>query len=265
MFKKSAKKLKGGFLGGARDKARHESEDDEDGCFAVEDYVAPAIEEAAVDDNSSTSVSFVIPQLTTVPRDNDPQRLTVAQVPLQATVTHTAVPSLVQSAFAQAKIKNTSSFVLVSGPVSVFVDNQLVTTSSISRVGPSEDFTLSLGRDEGITVTQKLLHKKRVDESAGLFSGKTNILKHSYMTTVKNNKKVPVTIVLQERIPVSNDSTLVVELVAPLRAALTAKQVEKMEAEGLVDQELTLKSGELVDVPFAFNVKYPQDKTVYGM
>ena len=240
-------------------------EDNEEESFDVEDYAAPAIEEAEVDDASSTSVSFVIPQATTVPRDGDPQRLTLAQVPLQATVTHIAVPSLVPSAFAQAKIKNTSTFVLVAGPVSIFVDNQLVTSSTIGRVGPTEEFTLSLGRDEGISVTQKLLHKKRVDESAGFFSGKTNIMMHSFMTTIKNNKKVPVTIVVQERIPVSNDSTLVVELVAPPPAKLTKPQTEKMEQEGFVDQVLALNAGELVDVPFAFNVKYPEDKTVYGL
>jgi uncharacterized protein (TIGR02231 family) len=246
-----------------------DSDNDEDnglGGAAVEDFTAPAVEEAAVaESTSSTSVSFTVPQLATLAPSGDPQRMTLVQTPMQAVVSHVTVPSKVTAAFARAKIKNVSQFVLVTGPVNVFVDNQLVTTSSIGRVGPTEEFSLSLGRDESVAVTNKFLSKKRVDESAGLFSGRTDILKYSYMTTVKNNKKVPVTITILERVPVSSDSVLVVDLVAPPAAALSKAQRAKLEETGLVEQELTLAAGELVDAPFAFNVKAPEGRTIYGL
>lgn len=54
-------------------------------------------------------------------------KVTVAMFDLTPTFEHIAVPQKVESVFLKAKLKNTSEYMILAGPTSIFVDNNFIT------------------------------------------------------------------------------------------------------------------------------------------
>jgi len=89
--------------------------------------------EAAVEGVVSTS--FVIESLATIPSNTDKStqahKVTIAVIDLSADLQWVSVPKEAPSAFLQAKVKNTSQFLLLPGKANIFLENNFVAKSII--------------------------------------------------------------------------------------------------------------------------------------
>ena len=88
------------------------------------------------------STSFVIESLATIPSDTDKStqahQVTIAVIDLSADLQWVSVPKETSSAFLQAKVKNTSQYLLLPGNANIFLENNFVARSTIP-VSPHSD------------------------------------------------------------------------------------------------------------------------------
>ena len=81
------------------------------------------------------STSFVIESLATIPSNTDKStqshKVTIAVIDLSADLQWVSVPKEAPSAFLQAKVKNTSQFLLLPGNANIFLENNFVAKSTI--------------------------------------------------------------------------------------------------------------------------------------
>ena len=81
------------------------------------------------------STSFVIESLATIPSDTDKStqahQVTIAVIDLSADLQWVSVPKEAPSAFLQAKVKNTSQYLLLPGNANIFLENNFVAKSII--------------------------------------------------------------------------------------------------------------------------------------
>jgi len=204
----------------------------------------------------ATSASFKISVPATVLSDNSPQKVPIGTFQLKAETEYTAVPKLLPAAFLSAKVSNSSDYPLLAGPMSVFLDDTFVASSSLRTVMPGEKFDLALGADEGIAVKRVL--NRHLAEDTGLVT-KGRRITYDYTLTVQNNKKTSVEVRLSDQIPVSRDGKIVVDLRTP------SSGVAKPESDGTLKWTVNLQPGEKREVPLVFAIEYPNGVAVAGL
>ncbi|CAF3374423.1 unnamed protein product [Rotaria sp. Silwood1] len=101
---------------------------------------------------SMSSTGFVIPRQSTIDSDGKPHKVTIGILDLTSTFIYTVVPKMSLHAYLKASTVNTSDKPLLAGPVSVFMDNNFVTHSSIDNVCVDDTFDLPLGIDISVKV-----------------------------------------------------------------------------------------------------------------
>ncbi|KAG8812303.1 hypothetical protein FRC19_003210 [Serendipita sp. 401] len=165
------------------------------------------------------STSFFIEGLSTIPSDTDvtsqAHNVTVSVIDLTADLQWITVPKEQTSAFLQAQIKNTSTYMLLPGKTNVFLDDNFVSKSFIDQVSPSEIFHISLGVDSQVKVTYHPRTKKTRTQG-GLLSSRNVITNYHQKVTVKNTRSAPIKkLVVRDQLPVSGDQRIKVALLEP--------------------------------------------------
>ncbi|KAG8949598.1 hypothetical protein FRC00_008062 [Tulasnella sp. 408] len=168
----------------------------------------------------ATSTTFAIAGRSTIPSDGDQggqtHKVSIAFIDLQASLEWITIPKLQQTAFLRCKVKNTSQYVFLPGPSSVFMDNNFVCKSSMPAVSPQESFSTSLGVDPSVKVTYHPLQKKTKTSAGNLLSSKTDITSFTQRITIKNTRSTAASpVFIKDQIPVSEDSDFKVTLTEP--------------------------------------------------
>ncbi|OGF49226.1 MAG: hypothetical protein A2044_01060, partial [Candidatus Firestonebacteria bacterium GWA2_43_8] len=205
-------------------------------------------------ETSRTSVFFKIKKKMTIPSDSNPHRVPVSVEKFEAKMEYEAAPELSKYAYLKAKIKNTDK-PLLAGQMNIFLEENYVGNSYIKEISPEKEFDAYLGVDEGISIERKREQNK--ESSTGWFFVGTN-KKHSrqFKITVQNFKKETAKVVLTERIPVSQNEEIKVNLVK-----YSPDNAEKTK-EGFLKWTVDLKPGEKKELTYEYTIEYPKDKVV---
>ncbi|KAI8923736.1 hypothetical protein BC831DRAFT_469726 [Entophlyctis helioformis] len=162
------------------------------------------------------AATFQIPTRNTIPSDGVGHKVTVAIIELKPSLSFSTVPKLAERAFLKAIVKNTSEYVLLEGACAIYLDSSFVAKSTLGKtVSPLDTFEVSLGVDPGITVTYGPLKKQLSGTGASLLGNKQTVVRFSRQITIKNAKRIPIAITLQDQIPLSQDDKINVLLVQP--------------------------------------------------
>ncbi|KAK3700999.1 hypothetical protein RRG08_063253 [Elysia crispata] len=152
-----------------------------------------------------TSATYEIARLSTIPSDKSSHKVTVANIETRPTLSYLTVPSKVPHAFLEAKVTNTSPYILLPGPTNIFLENTSVGKVRLNAVAPKEEFECSLGVDSGVRVDYKPAAK--VTSSSGLIS-KLKIAQHKQMIEVKNTHAYEIKVKVRENLPRSQDEKI---------------------------------------------------------
>jgi uncharacterized protein (TIGR02231 family) len=156
------------------------------------------------------AVSFALPRTVSVPSNrNDTQKTSISSIDTTANLFRVAVPMITDSVFIRSEVTNDSPFILLPGEASIFHGSDFVGRTVLATVAQSETFSLDLGIDPSVTATRTLLEKKT--SSTGLFGSSKETL-YDYRVTVSNGHNTPLDIHLWDRIPVSRNEEIAVEL-----------------------------------------------------
>ncbi|KAJ1985955.1 hypothetical protein H4R33_003653 [Dimargaris cristalligena] len=176
-----------------------------------------------------TNTTYALPTRVTLPSDDQTHRVNIGLVHAEAHFKYVTVPKLSSDVFLNARIKNTSDFVLLPGETNVFCDSSFVAKSSLPHVSPQERFECFLGTDPSIRVTRRPAHSEHISAK---FFGNTRTLRMTQTVEVTNTKpQATICIVVQDQIPLSNEDKCKVSLVEPRPQIVKEMRLESDDME----------------------------------
>lgn len=201
---------------------------------------------------TAANIEFLVTSAYTIPSDNTPHQVDLTVTNLKAEYAYGAVPKLDKDAFVTAKVSGNDLVNQVSGEAYVYFDGTYVGKTYINGT-TSDSMLISLGRDKRIQIQRTQLK----DFSSKSLSGGTQKELNTWEISLRNTRKEPVTIIIEDQIPVSNDKEIEVKL-------LNNGGAEVDEATGKLVWKLILEPEKSISVKFSFEVKYPKGKVITG-
>ena len=200
---------------------------------------------------SELTTEFVIENKFSCPTDGKPYSVDVKEMNLDATFTHVTIPKLDNGAFLIANIVGWQDLDLIPGPTNVYFGGVYVGVSQVDTRNVSDTLSLSFGRDNKVVVMRKL--KQELSSKTVVGSSKRET--YLYEIAVRNNRNVPIKIVVYDQIPISKNESV---SVVTEQTSNAKKDVET----GELKWELTIQPTETKSVELGYSVKYPKDAMV---
>lgn len=200
---------------------------------------------------SELSTDFDIPTPYTLPADSKPYSIEINEFKLDAQYKHFAVPKLDKDAFLLAQITGWEKLDLISGPVNVYRNENFIGMAQLNPRILSDTLELSLGRDANVVVKRE----KVKEFSRKQFLGVNKFSSFSWKISVKNNHKQPISIELQDQLPISEVKEISIEV----KEISGARRIENT---GKLIWQLDLQPGEVKTVSLNFTVKHPNSMEV---
>jgi len=204
--------------------------------------------------NNQLEAEFDIAIPYSIPSDNKQYMVDIQQTELPATYNHYAVPKMDKDAFLTASVTGWQDLNLISGPASVYFENNYVGETFIETRNTNDTLQLSLGRDKRVIITREKL--KDYSSTQVLGTNKSKSL--GYEITVKNLRKDAINLIIEEQIPVSQNKDIEVKI-----NEISGGDLDP--ATGKLTWKLNVKPGEPVKKKLSFTVKYPKDKVLNNL
>jgi uncharacterized protein (TIGR02231 family) len=257
-----------GYNAGRAERSRERriaAADDKAGLALGADAEAIALPVDAQVFASGLSTQLRVPRAESVPADNRPHRVRVAEASFKLEPTHLVVPRLATRAFVQAKPKNTAPFPVLAGLAQVFVGNDFVGKIALAETPVGEPLELALGADPGITVERR---QEKADREGPGFLGSRVRWTYQYRIAVKNVSAATgaATFEVAETIPISRDDRIKVEVTSSEPPFLRgAKEDRERETQGLLRWRLPAAPGEERVIQLTYVVSAPEDLRIDGL
>lgn len=200
---------------------------------------------------SELSAEFDIKINYSIPSDSKPYIVDVTEYKLPATYQHFSVPKLDKDAFLLARITGWEDLDLVEGPANVYYSGTYVGQSYVSTRSVDDTLDLSLGRDNKVLVTRSKIKEYCTKK----FLGSTTKETFGYEMNIKNNRKTPILIEVNDQLPISTQGDIIVESIETSHAQLDSKT-------GKLTWSYNLQPGEVKKIILSFSVKYPKNTNV---
>lgn len=200
--------------------------------------------------NGPLNVEFSVAVPYTILSNNKPVMVDVQTFELPATFTLYSAPKMDKSAFLMASVSSANEISQLNGMAHVYFDGAYAGQSAVQS-DENDTMKISMGRDKSIIVDRKNIKSK--SSRAVLGSKKTE--SNEYEISIRNTRNSPVTIIVEDQIPVSSDKDIEVE-----KGELSGAILE--EATGKLTWTLTLSPGETKKFHFGFQVKYPKNRRI---
>ena len=158
--------------------------------------------------------TFNVQRPASIPSDSTEHKVSITVIDLKSTFENVCLPEVNTNVYLLAKATNTSEYPLLSGPSSVFMDNNFICKSKLSSVSPGEEISCSLGIDPLVRVSFKTGDSYQ-SHQAGWVSKGTLSEEYNKLTSVKNTKKKAISVKIVESVPLSQDDRIKVHLLEP--------------------------------------------------
>jgi hypothetical protein len=204
-----------------------------------------------IKEQNQTAVVFKISKPYAIPSSNEPQMVQIDQFEIPAEYEYFAVPVLNENVFLTAKVKNWEQYDFLAGEATIYLEGSYAGKTFIDPFQTEETLIISLGVDPNVVVERKQTNLMK-DKS---FLGSTRIINKKYELTVRNNKNTAITLMLHDRIPVSQNKEIKVEKMVYGDGKFDSEK-------GLIEWKLTLDSKQTIKKPIEYEVKFSKDKKI---
>ena len=199
-----------------------------------------------------TTTRFEIREKYTIKSNAEITVIEVDNFELPALFQHYAAPELNENVFLTATIRNWEKFDFLAGEANIYFEGNYAGKSIIDPQATADSLNLSLGIDTNIIVIREKLENFKSKS----FLGGTRIVDKGYKIEVKNNKKTPINLILEDRIPISENKEIKVE-------DIKTGAAEYNDKTGILQWKLQLQPNATDKKEFTYTVKYPKYKKVY--
>ena len=208
--------------------------------------------------HSAYNVAFEVPGRSDVPADSADHRVVLRQESLAGTLSYRTAPAIEPAAFLTSTVHAPAQYPLLSGAMRVLAGGTYLGVYMLPETAPGAELLVPFGRDNRIKVDRV---RQPQDRSLEGITGKTRQIVYEFKTKLENLRDQEVTVTLEDRVPVSEDERIVVEL----GKATTPNSTASKTRPGVMLWQLTLAPREKKDVVLAYTVRYPKDLFVPGL
>lgn len=226
----------------------------EDAPAAMELDVAETTADFVSTVQTAVNTQFAISLPYSVASSNQPTLVDIGRHELQATYRYAVAPKLESDAFLMARATGWEELNLLPGSANVFFEGTYVGKTLIDPMLIQDTLSLSLGRDKRIVVKREKVKDLSSKKAIGSNIRETR----GYEISVRNTRQEPITIVVEDQVPVSRNNLIEV-MVADTGGAVWNKETGKLT------WTFTLQPSETRKASFRFEVKYPKDKVISGL
>ena len=170
---------------------------------------------------------------------------------LDALYEYYCAPKLDADAFLTAKILNWDEYNFLEGEASLFFEGKYIGKSILDTRNTADTLTLSLGRDGNVVVNRE----KKKDYTSRQFVGANQKIMFKYEISIRNKKDQPITIVVVDQVPLSNDKEIVVDKIEDSKAS-------HEEDSGLLTWKKQITAGKTETINFSYAIKYPKGNNI---
>ena len=203
---------------------------------------------------TSLNTEFDISLPYTVASSNQPTLVDIRNYEMQAVYQYSVAPKLDADAFLMARATGWEDFSLLPGEANIFFEGTFVGKTFIDPNSIKDTLSVSMGRDKRIVVKREKIKDFTSRKAIG-----TNIREtYAYELSVRNTKSEPIKIVVEDQLPISQNSQIEV-------AMLDAGNANYNKDTGKLTWTWSLQPSETKKTVFKFEVKYPKDKTISGL
>lgn len=196
-----------------------------------------------------TTVVYQIDEKYSLQTDGKTTTIALKRFLLPALYEYYAAPKIDPAAFLTAKVADWQAYDLQSGEASLYFEGTSLGKTYIDLSATGDTLALSLGKDNGVRVERKLVK----EWSSTKFIGTNRTETKQFQTTVRNNKKVPVTLVVDDQFPVSVTKEIDVQ-------ETKAPEAHIIKETGIATWNLTLAPGQEKKLRLQYEVNYPKEK-----
>ncbi len=193
------------------------------------------------------STEYTIEQPYTIYSDSKPYTVDVLEKTVSAYYEYKAVPALDKDVFLQTKLALKDLPDLVSGDASVYFGGSYIGKTFIKTIDLDDSLTISLGRDKKIQMIRK--ESKQDYHRSFVGNYEKEVLK--YETTIKNTRDIPVSIIVEDQVPVASNSDQEIN-VNEISGAIFDK------ASGKLTWKIILNPNETKVIKMGYTSKYPK-------
>lgn len=198
-----------------------------------------------------TTVEYILEKPYTIPSDNKQHGVDVKTYNIDAEYKYYSAPILDNSVFLTAQIKDRSNYDLLTAKSDLFFEGTYIGEAQINSQVADTVLDFSLGRDNNVYIERK----KLVDFTDKKFIAGKKEETFAYEISVRNKKSEELSLKLEDRIPISTNNKIEVEVIEISKA-------EKNDETGIITWNLKLKPKETKKLVVKYSVKYPDDKFV---
>ena len=204
-----------------------------------------------VQTENQTAIEFEIKIPYTILSDNKSITAEMDSYELPAQYEYFSIPKVDKDAFLLAYVRDWEKYNLLEGEANIFFENSFVGKTILDTRAMSDTLNISLGRDKNVQVKRE----KIKDFSTKKFLGSKKEETRVWKTTIRNNKKQNINMVLFDQIPVSTSQEIEV-----ISENLSGGKLNKENGE--VKWNFELKPTEKKEIELKYIVKYPKDKNL---
>ncbi|MDB4926206.1 mucoidy inhibitor MuiA family protein [Mucilaginibacter sp.] len=200
---------------------------------------------------NQTNVEFNIDNPYSIPSDGKQYLVEINQVELAATYQYYTAPKINTDVFLTASLTDWNKYNFLSGEANLFFEGTYIGKSLINTQVATDTLNLSLGTDKNIVVTRVL--QKELTEKQTFTSNKKDT--RSWLIDIKNRKNQPVSLLVEDQVPVSQNSSIEVE-----NQEVSAGNLDK--ATGKVSWNLNLNPQDEKKLLLKYQVRYPRNQSI---
>ena len=198
-----------------------------------------------------TTTVYEIKEPYTILNDGKTYMADIDGYEVKALYEYYAAPKIDPDAFLTAKIVDWQELNLLPGEANLFFEGTFLGKSLLDVANAGDTLNISLGKDKGVAVKRTLLK----DYSSKKFLGSNKTDARQYEIIVRNNKQLPINLILEDQFPISTQKEIEVQE-KKYEGAKLDDDTQKLTWQMIVDTKKENKVG------FKYEVKYPKDKTL---
>ena len=185
----------------------------------------------------------------TIPSNNDQHMVLIKQTDLATTFKYYAVPKLDPGVYLVAQMTKLDELQLIPAKANIFFDGSYIGETYIDPTRMEDTLNLSLGKDPNIVVKRTLLKKECRDKVIQDKRERT----FAYSIEVRNSKSSSIDIVIQDQIPITQNTDITIESANLAKGRLN-------ERTGVIEWSFNLKSKENKVIDFDYKIRHSKDK-----
>ncbi|MBI3133187.1 MAG: mucoidy inhibitor MuiA family protein [Bacteroidetes bacterium] len=212
-------------------------------------YSAPVEMERQV---NVVSAEFEIEEKYSIPSDEKNYNVKIDEIEKKVFYQYYCAPRFNTDVFLTAQMTDWESLSLLEGQANIFFEGTFVGSSLLDAKFVGDTLDISLGRDKRIVVDRV----KEKEFSKYKIVGDEASKSVKWVISVKNNKDVPINLIVEDQFPLTSDSRIQIE-------TDEVQDAKVDETTGIITWDIKLAGSKMTEVSFKYKVTYPIGNDVY--